>query len=207
MAVLNKATLTTNLTTAFTNNSWAATATQFTAAVNSYIQTASAIEIDIAGAWTALPNTGGIALGICTATTTASATLLTACGLAFALNLWTGVSAFISAAISTLLTTSTVVLTSYTTVPDPLLPLYTFGGVGVAAATITVDPANIIILTSKINTAFITGTVWATVASDIATAIDDFIKTAKVTTVVVPPPSGNFPQQWVGKGGDIGGYK
>lgn len=205
MAVLNKATLTTNLTTAFTNNSWAATATQFTAAVNSYIQTASVIEIPIAGALNATPYTAGKALGLCTATITNTTALNTACTTAFALNLWTGVAAYISAAISTVLTTSTVALTSYATIPVPLFPVYTLGGVGTANASITIVPASVTDLTTKINTAFTTGTVWATVASDIATAIDDFIKTAKVTTI--PSPSGSLPASWTGGGGDEGGYK
>ena len=208
MAVLVKDNLTTDLALAFATDSWAATATKFTTAINDYIQTASVIEIPIAGAWTAFPNTAGLALGICKATTDAlSVTALgTACTTAFALPAWTGVSALISTAISTVLTTATVALTSYAviTVPPPP-PIYTLGGVGVATASITVAPADIIDLASKINTAFTTGTDWKVVASDIATAVDDFIKTAIVTTI--PSPGGSLPVAWTGLGGDIGGFK
>lgn len=210
MATLVKDNLITDLTLAFATDSWAATATQFTAAVNAYIQTTSVIEIPIAGALTLTPFTAGNALGICTAKTDAlSVTALnTACTAAFALNLWDGVSSLISTAISTVLTTATVTLTSYAAIPDPLPdppPTYTFGGTGTATASITVAPADVTELTTTINTAFTTGTVWATVASNIATAIDDFIKTAIVTTL--PSPSGNLPIGWAGGGSDIGGFK
>jgi hypothetical protein len=211
MAILVKDNLTTDLALAFAKDSWAATATQFTDAITAYVQTASVIEIAIAGAWTAFPNTAGSALGICTATITDIATLPAACTIAFALNLWDGVASLISTAISKVLTTSTVALTSYATIPDPLPdppPTYTLGGVGVANAAnaaITVTPADTVTLTTKINAAFTTGTVWATVANDIATAVDDFIKTAKVTTL--PSPSGSLPVPWTGLGGDIGGFK
>jgi hypothetical protein len=153
----------------------------------------------IAGAWTAPPNSGGIALGIGTATTTTSAALYTACLNAFALNVWSGVSSLISTSISTLLTSSTVAITI-----GALAPPYTLGG-GSATAAITVAPSDTTTLTGKMNTAFITGTVWATVASDIATAIDDFIKAAVITTL--PSPSGTLPQGWAGTDGDIGEFK
>lgn len=206
MATLVKDNLATDLALAFATDSWIATATLFTTAVNDYIQTADVIEIPIAGAWTLTPFTAGLALGICKATITDITTLPAACTTAFALNLWGGVSSLISTAISTVLTTSTVALTSYAAIAvPPPPPIYTLGGVGTATASITVTPADVAVLTSDINVAFTTGTDWTIVANDIATAVDTFIKSAIITTL--PSPAGNLPQGWTGPGSDIGGYK
>jgi len=180
--VVNK--LTQDISNAFTSKVWEDTASQIANAIDVYFKSGLA-QVTITGTVTPpAPATPYVAVGIGTGnpqTTTVSA-LIQSWSNAFKSTSWSAVGGIVAPEIDNLVKSATLQLT----VSNILI------GTGTGTFQ-TIGPS---ILQQQINSAF-TATAWDVSASQIATAIDTFIK----AIIVQGNASGNVPvNSWVGTG-------
>ena len=183
---LNKATLEDSLKDAFAQKKWADCAKKFASAVDTYVAGGT---IDGSSKPMPLPPTGSggathtlpngateIIPYTCTGTLTTpgSTALENALKTAFQSIAWAGVGTAITTGINTLVSSIVVAISIY----NP--PALVGSSPGTGVVTTSTGLAD---LTSSLETAFTTaGATWDTVATDIAAAIDTFIKAVTIIT-------------------------
>lgn len=182
---LNKTTLQTSIEAAFKETSWTGCATKLALAIDTYIVGGSISGTSAIGATHIFPTPPGgseIIPYTCSGTisTTGPSAMEGIFNTAFQATAWAGVGNQLGTAIDTQITSSIISITTYS---PPL--------VGTGTGT-PVTAAGIAALKASLESEFSTGTDWAVAASNIATAIDTFVKAVVITTTdlgTVPPVS------------------
>jgi hypothetical protein len=170
---LVKSTLEIDLALAFKELTWTTCATKIATAVDNYLKAGTISAAGIAALVPPLPAVPYTLPYTCTGTlTTLGPTpLATAIAPAFLLPVWAGVGTIIATGIGAHVTAILIVISTYT---PPLIGV----GTGVCTAAVALP-----ILVTALEASILLNDDWNLVASDMATAIDIFVKAGIIATV------------------------